>query len=90
MSLASKPYFGYEVRIPAGVRHRGLTTDPEGTREEYRERLGPAAIMQLLTPPMSYREARQWDEMRTRNENPALNTALGWGGIAPSPPALRR
>lgn len=90
MSLASKPYFGYEVRIPAGVRHRGLTTDPEGTLEEYRERLGPAAMMQLLTPPMSYREARQWDEMLKRNRQPALNSALGWGGIAPSTPALRR
>lgn len=57
MLTASRPYFGYEVR------HRGLTTDPEGTLEEYRERLGPAAMMQLLTPPMSYRDARQWERV---------------------------
>ena len=90
MLTASKHYFGYEVRIPAGVRHRGLTTDPEGTLEEYWERLGPAAMMQLLTPPMSYREARQWDEMRTGKRPLATDAALGWGSTVRSTAQQRR
>ena len=63
MLTAGRPYLGYEVRIPSGVRHRGLTTDPEGTLEEYRERLGPSAMMQLLTLAMSYREACQGERL---------------------------
>ena len=90
MTTASKAYFGYEVRIPAGVRHQGLTTDPERTLEEYREELGPSAMMQILTPPMSFREACQWEDFRTGKGRPALNTALGWGSIAAPPSALRR
>ena len=90
MTTASKPYFGYEVRIPAGVRHQGLTTDPERTLEEYRERLGPSAMMQILTPPMSFREACQWDDFRTGKGHPALNTALGWGNTVRSTTRPRR
>lgn len=63
MTTASKPYFGYEVRIPAGVSRRGLTTDPERTLAEYREQLGPSAYIRVLTSPLSLNEARQWERL---------------------------
>ena len=84
MATATRPYVGYEVRIPAGLPHRGVTDDPERCLEEYRERLGADAFMQVLTPPLSLREARQWEEMLGRKGRPALNVELGWGGVAPS------
>lgn len=63
MVTPNRPYVGYEVRIPAGVSHRGLTTNPERTLAEYREQLGPSAHIRILTSPLTLNEARQWERL---------------------------
>ena len=90
MTTASGPYVGYEVRIHGGPPHRGITTDPERCLEQHREQLGPSAFMQILTPPLSAREARAWEELLARKQRRALDPALGWGGIAATTPLRRR
>ena len=87
MTTVGGPYVGYEIRVHGGPPYRGITTDPERCLEEHRERLGPSAFMQIMTPPLSAREARAWEELLTRK--PRLDPALGWGGIAATTP-LRR
>ena len=66
MSLTSKPYVGYEVRIHGGPSHRGITTDPERRLKEHRTKLGPSAKMRILTSPMSPYHAREWERSQTR------------------------
>ena len=83
MTTVTEPYVAYEVRIPAGVPHRGITKDPEQVLAEYRERLGPDAFIQILTPPLSLREAKQWEAMMERNRTTPRNQALGWGSVTP-------
>ena len=90
MTTASGPYVGYEVRIHGGPPHRGITTDPERCLEQHREQLGPSAFMHILTPPLSAREARAWEELLARKQSRALDPALGWGGIAATMPLRRR
>lgn len=79
MEPTSKRYVGYEVRIHAGVSHRGITSDPEGRLEEYRKELGPSAYMRILTPPMTLRVARQWESLpeRARGYQRARRRAAG-------------
>ena len=79
-------YVGYEVRVHGGPPHRGITTDPERCLEQHRERLGPDAFMNVLTPPLSAREAQAWEEILERKRNQALPLALGWGVAAAMPP----
>ena len=66
MEPTSKRYVGYEVRIHAGVSHRGITSDPERRLEEHRRKLGPSAYMRILTSPMTLRVARQWESLQER------------------------
>lgn len=90
MADDNRPYVGYEVRVPAGAPHRGIATEPEQCLQEYREQLGPDAFIRILTPQLSFREARQWEKMLEHKCRPALNIELGWGGVAPSTlPRLR-
>ncbi len=89
MATANKPYFGYEVRIHAGPPYRGITTDPERCLEEHQERLGPSAFLRIITPPLSLREARAWEDLLTRKHLPASGAALGWGSVLHSTPAQR-
>ena len=56
MATAARPYVGYEVRIPAGPPHRGITTDPKQCLAEHRERLGADAFIRVITPPLSLRK----------------------------------
>ena len=69
MTTATQPYVGYEIRRPAGVRHRSITQNSEQTLAEHRERLRPDAFMQILTPPLSLREAKQWEQFRKHHRH---------------------
>ena len=64
MRTATQPYVGHEIRVPAGILHRGITQHPEQTLAEHRERLGPQAFIRILTRPLTLRQARQWAAMR--------------------------
>ena len=79
MTTATQTYVGYEIRVPAGIPHRGITHNPEQTLAEHRERLGPDAFMQILTPPLSLREARQWEQFRKQRRHYRPDPANPWG-----------
>ena len=66
MIYGNKPFFGYEVRIHDSPGHRGITTDPERRLRELQAELGPSAKIRILTPPLSYHQARNWEKIRSR------------------------
>ena len=66
MTPNNNPFFGYEIRMHGGPTHRGITTDPERRLREHQAELGPSAKMRILTPPLSYRQARNWERIQSR------------------------
>ena len=90
MTTATHPYVGYEIRRPAGVPHRGITQDPEQTLAEHRERLGPEVFIRILTPPLTLREARQWERFLKRHRHYRPNPADPWGSLEKSASPGRR
>ena len=90
MTTATRPYVGYEIRRPAGVPHLGVTQDPAHTLAEHRERLGPDVFIRILTPPLTLREAIQWEQFRKRHRHCRPNPADPWGALTKSAsPGLR-
>lgn len=81
MTNETHPYVGYEIRQPAGIPHRGITQDPEQTLAEHRERLGTGVFIRIVTPPLTLREARQWERFLERHRHYRPNPADPWGAL---------
>ena len=66
MTSNKKPFVGYEVRVHGGASHRGITSDPQRRLREHQAKLGQSAKMRILTPPLPYHQALNWERLQSR------------------------